>query len=417
MAVDAIGGFFTSSGIYNPQGSGTVREAARGIWRSNGWDKASSGGGSSYAASSALNKSLFENLGSIRNSAARLRSEVSSMAALSQYSSGINRIAESSDNKVLTAAVAKGTPVSEHTKTNVSVNQLASGQSNKSADLAVDVNSFGSDFSLSITDSKGQTRSFSVALSGADDNKSAMKAMADRINNSAAGVKATVVEDRDKGTVSLRLDSAKTGEQDGKFTVRDDSPAGLAKVEKEAQNAKYSVNDREFSSQSNNVTLVGGVSAELKSTGSSQVSYKRDYGDAVSSVKKFLDEYNKLKDLGKNSGELTGKFNAFESNFRRELSYSGIGRDSEGNLAVTDENKLRESIQSGSFAGSFQGFGSMGNRISEIASDAYSTAYSSAVKDNLNAVAKEQRQQNSDYMASVFRAANVQSGLFLNLLI
>jgi len=417
MAVDAISKYFMPTGSYNPKGANTVREAARDIWRSSGWNSGSASSSSVGAASSSLNRSLFDNLSSIRESAARLRGAVSSMASLSRFSSNISRAAESSDEKVLSASVAKGAAVSEYTRTDVVVGRLASGQSNTSAELKADESSFGESFSLRIADSKGQARSFSVKLSQSDDNKSAMQAMANSINNAGAGVRATVVEDKENSTVSLRLDATGTGENNGRFTVSDESPAGLGRVDKEAANAAYSINGREFTSQSNDVSIMDGVSARLAGTGSTSVSYSRDFDDAVSSVKSFLDEYNRLKELSGNSPELKSRFEALEMSFRRDLAYAGIGRDTQGNLAVTDEDRLKESIQSGSFARNFQGFGSLGGRIDEVASGAYSTAYESAVKDNISALAKEQQRQNSDFMASVFRAANVQSGLFLNLLV
>jgi len=355
------------------------------------------------------NTSLYGSLGSIKSSADILRSMASSMASLSPLSSSFGKTASYTDKDVLTANVANNATVSSVTKTNVTVNQLATTQQNKSATLSAADNSFGSQFTLSITNDKGQTSAFNVNLSASDNNKTAMQSMADSINKSNTGVKATVSYDEKAGTVSLVLEGAKTGENDGKFTVTDGSSANLSVVERQSVNAEYTVNGQSFTSQSNNaVKITDGVTADLKKTGSTQLSYSADVGSAISKVQSFVDTFNSLKDKAASSGELNAQMTVLTSTFSRTLGFSGISVNSSGKLEINNEEALKNSIASGSFSKNFQGVGSFGYKLNDITTNAYKTAYSSAVKDQFQDFMNSQNKNN--FFSDLFSS----SGLLFN---
>jgi len=330
---------------------------------------------------STFNQSLFDNLGNIKAKSTALQSQISSMSSLTQYSSAVGQAASYSNSGVLTASVASNAAVSKYSKTDVTVDQLASAQQNKSANLAVNENSFGGNYTVSITNSAGKTGVFSVNLTEADNNKTAMTAMADKINQSDIGVKATLVTNDENGTVSLRLDGTKTGETDGRFIVNDNTSANLGKVVSEASNALYSVNGQNYSSQTNNVKLTDGVTATLAKTGSTQITYSADTGSAVDKVKSFIKAFNDLSDSAANSPALKTQLLKLAGNYSRALGFSGIGVDSSGKLVINDEEKLKQSITNGSFAKNFQGAGSFGDKLSDITRNSYRAAYTSAVQN------------------------------------
>lgn len=364
---------------------------------------------------SLYNAPLYNSLGSIKSTADLLRSMTASMASISQLSSSVGKTASYSDKDILKASVANNAPVSTYTKTSVTVDKLAETQQNKSAVLSATDNSFGSQFTMSVTNNKGQTSAFNVNLSGTDNNKTAMQSMADKINSSDIGVKATVSYDEGAGTVSLVLEGKKTGTDDGKFTVTDGSAANLSVVDRSSSNAEYSVNGKALTSQSNdNAKITDGVTATLNKTGTTQITYAPDSSGAVSKVQSFVDTFNSLKDKAASSGELNAQMLVLTSTFAKALDFSGIGVNSKGKLEIKNEETLKNSISSGSFAKNFQGVGSFGDKLNKLTTSAYKTAYSSAVKDQFQSFMKAQQNSSNSLFSNLLNDMYSGSGLLFN---
>jgi len=363
-----------------------------------------------------FNRDLFNNLGQVRETSAQLRSEISGMAGLNQFSSRTGHTPSSSNEDVLTAKVANNAPVSSHTKTDVNVAQLASAQRNEGAALSAAENSFGDSFNLSITDNAGKTTSFSVGLGESNNNRDAIQSMAERINSANTGVRATVVENTENGTVSLQLTGTRTGAEDGRFTVNDSSAANAGNVAAESGNAQFTVNGREFSTQTNDVRLQEGVNATLRQTGSTQITYDRDLSSAVSQVQNFVNTFNNLRDAASDSRALHAQLSGLTSNFNRALGFSGLGTDSEGRLRITDESALRNSISDGSFARNFQGVNTFGNSLSNVTGNAFKTAYDSAIQQNFKDLMETMKSSNSANNWQDYMSATLNSGLLFNML-
>jgi len=344
-----------------------------------------------------FNQSLFQGLGKVSSASSDLRAQVAGMSSINQYSSSVGKAASYSDKDVLSADVSKNAVVSGFTKTDVTVSQLASAQENKSDALKAGENSFGDSFSLKITDSSGKTSSFSVNLTSGDNNKAAMQSMAEVINKANAGVKATVTEDKESGTVRLELEGTKTGATDGKFTVTDTSPANMSVVSKASQNAQYSVNGVNFESQSNDkVKIMDGVTANLKKTGSTQITYQADASAAVASVQKFVDSFNNLRSAASGFSPLMKQLDDVARNYSRAMGFSGIGMDKDGKLSIVDSSKLSSAVSDGSFSKNFQGVGSLGSKLTNIASNSYRTAYSAAVEVNFKELMNSSKPDSSN---------------------
>jgi len=188
----------------------------------------------------------------------------------------------------------------------------------------------------------------------------------------------------------------------------------LNNVDKLSQNAQYTVNGQSFSSQSNSsVKITDGVTADLNKTGSTQIKYSPDVGDAVSKVQTFVNTFNSLKDKAANSGELNAQMQVLTSTFARTLGFSGISVDSSGKLKISSEDTLKTSLSSGSFAKNFQGIGSFGDKLNSLTTNAYKTAYSSAVKDQFQSFMKVQ-QSNNNMFSNLFSDMFSGSGLLFN---
>jgi len=342
-----------------------------------------------------FNPSLTSDLTKIGTAAGELRAQTSAMASLNQFSSSVGKTASYSDENVLSATVSRNATVSSVTRTDVNVSQLASAQQNTGAALDAADNSFGSSFSLSITNNAGRTSNFNVDLNESANNRSAMQSMADRVNSANIGVRAAVTEDKESGTVSLQFTSTQTGSERGSFTVNDTSAADSGNVTREAANAEYSVNGANFTSQSNDVRIMSGVDATLNSTGSTQITYNPDVSGAVNSVNNFINTFNSLRDAASGSQALKAQLDSLATNYSRALGFSGIGRDSGGNLTISNEGRLSQAISDGSFSRNFQGVSSFGNRLSEVSGNAYRTAYNSAVQNSFKDLLNNMSNNNS----------------------
>ena len=380
MAVGSIGGDFTLLQSYLSSGL-SLNKYVSSLTEQNKTSFLT--GSNGLKDSSYFDESLFQKLGAVSGNSIDLQSQIGRMASLTQYSSSVGKEASYSNEGILSASVANNATVSSLTTTDVKITQLASGQQNRSADLKANENSFGGQLSIGITDSAGKTSLFTVSLMEQDDNKTALQAMANKINASNTGIKATPAEDKENGTVSLLLDGETTGEVNGKFTVTDESAAKLSNVYKESQDAKYSVNGKEFSSQSNEVKITDGVTAILNRTGATQITYTADFSPAIGAVQKFLDTFNNLLDAASDS-PLKKQLTDVAVNNIRGLGYSGIGFDSSGKLIINDPDKLGESIANGSFARNFQGIQSFGHKLYDVTLNAHSTVYNSAIQESFN---------------------------------
>ena len=364
------------------------------------------------------NQSLYASLGSIRSAADKLKSMANPMASLTVNSSSVGKTAQYSNNDVLSADVSKTAVVSNFTKTTVNVTQIAQGQSNKGEALSNSENSFGDSFELTVTNSVGKTTAFSVTLDQNANNKTTMQAMADKINSSGIGIKAALVVNESDNTSYLKLDSAKTGEIEGAFTVVDNSAAGLSNISTGAANAKYSVNGGAGkSSETNSVELISSVSATLKSTGITEITYKADTGAATSRVSDFIKSFNEFKDTTKDIPAIQKQLADLVKNYGRALGYSGINIGADGKLTI-DENKLGTAISDGSFSKNFQGALSFGDKLNKITQNAYTNAYSVHIRTAAYDFVKSQPDPlDPTFLSKMFNDAMSSGGLFFNLLV
>lgn len=233
----------------------------------------------------------------------------------------------------------------------IEVSQLATGKSILYKELSSAGNDLVKDGSISINNGKS-SYNFEVNTENALNNKAAINKIVETVNKANIGVSATTVEK--DGKVSLKLQATTTGEN-SKLTVAfggDLSNAISVKTTEEGRNAKYKVNDVDYTSESNNVKLSSTINASLNSIGKAKISSDNvDGKKIIDAVKKFANDYNETVNLlDKNSSKST-KLEDLADSFKStkdsssSLSEIGITVGNDGRLFV-NEDKLKSAVNS-----------------------------------------------------------------------
>ncbi len=340
-----------------------------------------------------MNKERLMFANSLSSAAHTLRSTLSGLnAALSRP---IMQTALSGDKDVLTASSAPIAQAVKRNPLNVSVEQLATGQKTSSLALTGSETFGKGTLAFDIT-AGGKTKSFSVDIGENDSNSTALGKMALAINDAKIGLDARVVNSKGKST--LVVESQKTGEGDaGKFEISnlkldgEDKTAliglGADQTEK-GKDAVYSVDGQEYTSDSNKVSLGGGVSAVLKGTGETQISFAKDTSAVVAAVDNFIKAYNGLNSLVeenadkfKGAAALNRDLDKLMSDSWRTLGYAGISMDSKGALSASPES-IEKGISEGGLKSMFGDYVSTGNQLSQKLGKVISNPSSFAVQTN-----------------------------------
>lgn len=255
----------------------------------------------------------------------------------------------STDGEV--ASVSKDFTSGTRTPINLQVDQTALAQSSSSQALYSRAQSLTGRSSLLLTNtdqSKSVKLDFSIA-SGTD-NKAALQKMADAVNKTDLGIKATV-EEKD-GKSALVLNSEKTGTKSA-FTASFTGSSAFQLSDKQvARDAVYSVDGGSSQvSQSNAVEVKSGLYVNLKGPGSAVLGARiQDDTKIMDAVKKFASSYNDALDFANsNSKKSAGMGNlAYSLGMTRfssgSLSQIGIDVGSEGKLKV-NESRLKSALK------------------------------------------------------------------------
>lgn len=229
--------------------------------------------------------------------------------------------------------------------------QMNSSEGVKASGAAV------SDMAFEVTGGKGAV---SVSVSAVKDNGTAktnremLQEAAKQINAGGTGVQAAVSEK--DGMAVIELKSSSTGTH-SVFTVSGTTGAaqGIENVGNEAQNAEYTVTNQygtqSYSSQNNKVILdAGRIEAELKGTGSTEITKQPDNDKIVKAMSNLVDSYNQaVKFLSSNVSHGKGVANQLNG-FERVLGDSrimdrlGISKEKNGTLEL-DKDKLKQSLE------------------------------------------------------------------------
>lgn len=235
----------------------------------------------------------------------------------------------------------------------VKVSQIASGQKNTYNELSATAKGDLAGKSTIQLAVGGKKTDIAIEIDDKMTNEQALKQIADKVNAAKTGVTATVEVKDGKAQVSLT--DSKTGEKSefsAKITGKAASALGDGTVAV-GTNAKYSVDGKDFTSETNKVKLADGkISATLAGVGDANLGRKNfDTENAVAAMQDFAKKYNTAIDvLNKNSGSSLAVKNLASSfgdtKYRSsELSSVGITTDSSGKLTV-DAKKFAEVLKS-----------------------------------------------------------------------
>ncbi len=272
---------------------------------------------------------------SVKDTASMLSSlkELSAASrSLQQYGSNVwdQSKAVSSDEKVLTAST-DGKKTSQ--TYNVEVTNIAKAQEEKSTQLSSkDLTEIAAGKQSISIQTGGKSYNLSVDVTSKDTNKDVMSKVAEAINKSNSGLTAKVVTENDKSQLVV---TGKTGEANG-FALNSQSISQMNITKTQiAENAKYSVGGKDYTSASNSVKIGNGsVTATLKSVGTAKISSVTDSTGIVKSISQFADKFN---DARKNLNKMADSYQT--SRVNSAMSVSIYNRTQFGKIGVTFDSK------------------------------------------------------------------------------
>ena len=311
--------------------------------------------------SGSVNADTVRYVSSLRTSADSL---ASALRGLTGSGSG-TRIVAISSNPGVVSIQHTGTRPNAVSSMEVRIDQIAASQANEgnrmTADAAFEGRTGTNQFSIQMGNS---TTNLSVNVREGDTNREVQQRMADAINNSNAGVRASVTFDAETNTSMLRLEGNTTGtDPRNAFTVSDVGSGSLVaqtganEVARQGQDAIFSVNGGpERRSQSNTVFIGNGVTATFNAASEDavRISWGQETNNNVSRsavegmVRSFNDLFNTAAGrIGdQRSQQLASSMVNISSAFSSSLSEIGIGFDSSGRMTI-NQQRMDQAAESG----------------------------------------------------------------------
>lgn len=295
------------------------------------------------------------------------------------------------------------------------VSQVATAQQNRSDGVKSGALAEG-DMAFTISGPKGNV---DINISATKDsgatktNGQMLREAAAAINKSDAGVIASVTQENGKAVLSLQSRSTGT---DAAFEVSGQMGAaeGLQNISEEAVNAEYSVTTngetKDYTSQSNSIQLdMGRIQADLKTTGTTDISVGPDTDKVVSAVSDLLKNYNKavgfLQDNASHGRGTASQLQNFERSIgaAQSLKKLGITTDKEGQL-VLDKEALTKALQEEPTLAKdlLSGRGGLAENLYNRSSSAMNTNSASLISNDLRAI-------DQDRFSDPFQFANMYS--------
>lgn len=301
----------------------------------------------------------YDKLDYVKNLSSGSKDLKTALNSLTSGSASAQNVVASSDTDSLTVKTSSVSKYSAFKDTTVKVDQVASGQVNKGTALNQDsaIESDGT-YKFSI-ETNGKTYDFAVDVKAGETNGDLQKKMAEAVNSRNIGITASVT--KDSGTSTLTLAADGTGDSDkNRFTVKDVegnavAKTGVSNVTQDAQNAMYSVNGgKTLTSQTNEVSLTGGVSVELKQASENAVTVSRsaDKNTVTSKVNDMVNSFNSLLTAAAGNGgdngasKLYNQLSGISKTYSASLGRIGINVGSDGSMSV-DKDKFAKALDKG----------------------------------------------------------------------
>lgn len=239
----------------------------------------------------------------------------------------------------------------------VTVEQLASGQVNRSAGMEARDPMPTASGSLRLETDKGNF-DFFMSGAGLKDNQEMLEVYAARINGRDTGVTASVKKE-DSGKVYLELKSAEGEEKS--FTVKGTLAERLGisqTAEAGKKEAVYTVRknggeEERFTAKTNSITIDDRIKVELKGVGSTRIAHRDDGAEALADqVSQLVNKYNEAREfLRKNSDGRAGvqsqlRRMATPPTSERSMDLIGIGAKRDGSYSFDRKTFLAQARRS-----------------------------------------------------------------------
>lgn len=373
-----------NSSLSNVPMFNSVNQAVKNALKINGSSGISAGSSYKLSSTAATLKSDAEQLAS----SARKITNVTDKGTFAQ------KTATSEDSTKVTATAANG---AYNTTYEIQVNQVATAQVNTSNVLDKTQASLVQAGTNTITIAVGdKSKDINFSVTAGDSNEAVLNKMAKAINDSQAGVNATVVKNSLNNNIKLQLTSEKTGTSNV-FSITDKTGnavanTGISNISSASVDAKYTLDNVAYTSDSNYVTAdKGRVTFNLKNstTNEVKVTVKSDSSKIAQDINNFVENYNNLvtnaqaNDIN-DSNTLKGMASIIDKN-KYNLQKIGITINEDHTLSV-DDKKLKDKIESDSkvVKDIFNGYQAVATRIENFANSITKNPFAATGINNLD---------------------------------
>jgi flagellar hook-associated protein 2 len=323
---------------------------------SNAWQNFLTNNFSSKVNTSKILSGMSSYLTSLSSDANSLKSATSQLRA-NNYDSSFNKKNVSAvGSNAITGTATNSADLGDYT---VNVSKIAIAQVNKGANLNSNDKADNQGINaISIQVGAFQAKNISFTITNTDTNSSALNKMASAINDSKSGVTANVVSDSETGTSYLNITANKTG-VDNSFNISDTSgnmaaAVGVNAKSVTAQNAEYTVNGKQFTSQyntnsidNNKVKLIfdKAENKDIKlSVGTDNASIKTDIKSLVTSYNKLINDVNANAESFSGAHKLGYELGNIVKSRNSSLESIGVTENKDNTLTI-DDKKLDDSIK------------------------------------------------------------------------
>ena len=294
-------------------------------------------------------------------------------------------IGASSAQDVATVAVDGNRTISSMRPqdTRIDVSQIAQAQANHGYVLDAEDSALNSGGFVFAVESGGRSHTFTVNVLDSDDNESIQRRMAQAINNSGLGVRATVEtvtnEDTGETTSALNLNAAQTGTNSA-FSVTDVTgnlagTMGITTANQEARNAVFSLNNgANRTSQTNQISLAAGVTATLGGVGRTEMTFRQDTAQTTSAITELVNSINSALNNtrsadGRGSERFISDIQGMNRTFANQLGRVGVTVGNDGRLSI-NQDRLNTAAQNGSLERVLGDNSAFMNRVQRIGQNA-----------------------------------------------
>ena len=298
-------------------------------------------------------------LSSMNNVAGSLKTAAKPLFTPGTGSSFSKKAVASSDSGSATGTATWNADIKSYS---LSITRLATGQTNKGGELSSDgPTSFSKGLNTFTMKSGNSERTVAFTVNEKDTNRTSLNKMAAAINKSGIGITASVATGSKPNTAYIKLSSTKTG-TDSAFSLTDTTgnavtASGAGAISEKAENALYTLDGKQYESQSNTVDINNGkVSITMNKADGREIklSVGSDGNGIQNDIKDFVKKYNDAVTLsGSYSDTLQGaelleaELQGIVSSRVNTLSNIGITKNSDGTLKI-DEAKLAKAVEENS---------------------------------------------------------------------